>query len=164
MLVCILSLWEHCFFNQIMYSFKITLSMCLLEKRKIHCEDMTYGPFLGPCCKTPRNQGQEKQRRISRVSLKRKESWYSFMYCEDRDSSRKREQTLLMSSTWTSVPCEKQPTTVKNACLLLLLLYFLAALAMIRACQHYPAFAAHQACSTDELDGVTEGSLQANTC
>ena len=43
-----------------------------------------------------------------RVSLKRKESWYSFMYWEDLASSRNREYTLLMSSTCTSVPWATQ--------------------------------------------------------
>lgn len=88
----------------------ITLGMLLVQSNYIQLQNTIRDVPLGPCCKTPSNQGHEKQRRISRVSLKRKESWYSFMYCEDRDSSRKREQTLLMSSTWTSVPCEKCTT------------------------------------------------------
>lgn len=38
--------------------------MCLLDKRKILCEDMTYGP-LGPCCKTPRNHARKAEKNLT---------------------------------------------------------------------------------------------------
>lgn len=50
----------------------------------------------------------------SLVSLKRKESWYSFKYWEDLASSRNREYARLMSSTWTSVPWRRRNTRTIN--------------------------------------------------
>ena len=47
------------------------------------------------------------------TSLNINSCWYSLRNCVERDSSKKREYTLLMSSTSTSVPCKTKCQNTK---------------------------------------------------